>query len=326
MNALYPLKFTPILKDKIWGGKKLNSLLNKKSSSDKCGESWEISGVEGEISVVSEGFLAGNELPDLVEIYMGDLMGDKVFETFGLQFPLLLKFIDASQMLSIQVHPNDTLAFERHNSYGKTEMWYIMQSEEGAELIAGFKKQLDKKSYSTLLSTGRLESALNYEKVSAGDIYFIPAGRVHAIGSGILLAEIQQTSDITYRIYDFNRKDDQGNPRELHTEEALDAIDFRVYDTYKTIYPHIVNKTVSAVDCRYFTTNIMNFDKTVEKDFNLIDSFVIYMCTEGEGEILYGDGGSVTFIKGETLLIPAMLKNLIIKPGNPSTLLEIYIK
>lgn len=326
MNELYPLKFTPILKDKIWGGQKLNSILNKKSASDKCGESWEISGVEGDISVVCEGFLAGNELPDLLEIYMGDLAGDKVFETFGLQFPLLVKFIDASQMLSIQVHPNDTLAFERHKSFGKTEMWYIMQSDEGAELIAGFRKQLDKKSYSMLLSTGQLESALNYEKVSAGDIYFMPAGRVHAIGSGILLAEIQQTSDITYRIYDFNRKDDQGNPRELHTEEALDAIDFRVYDTYKTIYPHIVNKTISAVDCRYFTTNIMNFDQPVEKDFNLIDSFVIYMCTEGEGEILYGNGGSVTFNKGETILIPAVLKNLIVKPGKPSTLLEIYIK
>jgi mannose-6-phosphate isomerase len=326
MNELYPLKFTPILKDKIWGGKKLKSLLNKKSASDRCGESWEISGVEGDISVVSEGFLAGNELPDLVEIYMGDLTGDKVFETFGLQFPLLLKFIDASQMLSIQVHPDDALAFERHKSFGKTEMWYIMQSEEGAELIAGFQKQLDKKSYSALLAAGKLESALNFEKVSAGDIYFIPAGRVHAIGSGILLAEIQQTSDITYRIYDFNRKDDQGNPRELHTEEALDAIDFKVCDTYKTIYPYIVNKTVNVVDCRYFTTNIMNFDKPVEKDFNLIDSFVIYMCTEGQGEILYGNNGSVTFKKGETLLIPAVLKNLVVKPAKPSTLLEIYIK
>jgi mannose-6-phosphate isomerase len=326
MNELYPLKFTPILKDKIWGGKKLNSLLNKKSASDKCGESWEISGVEGDISVVSEGFLAGNELPELIEIYMGDLTGDKVFDTFGLQFPLLLKFIDASQILSIQVHPNDTLAFERHNSFGKTEMWYIMQSDEDAELITGFHKQLDKKSYSNLLSTGRLESTLNYEKVSAGDIYFMPAGRVHSIGSGILLAEIQQTSDITYRIYDFNRKDDQGNLRELHTEEAMDAIDFRVYDSYKTIYPYVLNKTVSVVDCRYFTTNIMHFDKPVEKDFNLIDSFIIYMCTEGEGEILYGDGRSVTFIKGETILIPAVLKNLIIKPGKHSTLLEIYIK
>jgi mannose-6-phosphate isomerase len=326
MNDLYPLKFTPILKDKIWGGKKINTLLNKKDASPLCGESWEISGYEGEISIVSEGFLEGNELPELIEIYMGDLVGDKVFETFGLQFPLLVKFIDAAEILSIQVHPDDTMAYERHKSFGKTEMWYIIQADEGSELISGFRTRLDKKSYTRLLETGQLESALNYEKVSPGDVFFMPAGRVHAIGPGILLAEIQQTSDLTYRIYDFNRRDDKGNLRELHTEAALDAIDFKVFDTYKTSYPHIVNKTVNTVDCRYFTTNVMHFSKPVEKDFNLIDSFIIYMCTEGEGEILYGEGGRVTFVKGETLLIPAVLKSLVVKPTIPSTLLEIYIK
>jgi mannose-6-phosphate isomerase len=326
MNELYPLKFSPILKEKIWGGKKLKSLLNKKDASEKCGESWEISGYEDQVSIVSEGFLAGNELPELIEIYMGDLVGDKIFETFGIQFPLLIKFIDAADMLSIQVHPNDTMAMERHNSFGKTEMWYIVQSDEGSKLISGFQTQLGKIKYTKLLEAEQLESVLNYENVSPGDVFFMPAGRVHAIGPGILLAEIQQTSDLTYRIYDFNRKDDKGNLRQLHTEEALDAIDFMVHDSYKTSYPHIENKTVNAVDCPYFTTNVMNFNKPVEKDFILIDSFIIYMCTEGEGEILYAEGGSVSFVKGETILIPAVLKNLIITPARPSTMLEIYLK
>jgi mannose-6-phosphate isomerase len=326
MNTLYPLKFTPILKDKIWGGKKLKALLNKKDASDICGESWEISGIEGEESVVTYGFLEGNELSELIEIYMGDLVGDKVYEKYGLQFPLLIKFIDATDVLSIQVHPNDTMALERHNSFGKTEMWYVLQSDPGSKLISGFHSKLDKKNYSKMLESGELEKALNYEKVNPGDIYFIPAGRIHAIGKGILLAEIQQTSDITYRIYDFNRKDSEGNLRELHTEAALDAIDFAVSDTYKTSYPHIENKTVNTVDCLYFTTNIMNFTKPVEKDFILIDSFVIYMCTEGEGEIIYGEGESVSFTKGETVLIPAVLKNLTFNPNKKSTLLEIYIK
>jgi mannose-6-phosphate isomerase len=328
MNELYPLKFAPILKDKIWGGKKLKALLNKKNASDICGESWEISGLEGNVSVVSEGPLAGNELTELIEIYMGDLLGDKVFETFGLEFPLLLKFIDAADILSIQVHPNDTLALERHSSFGKTEIWYIIQSDEGAELITGFNKKLDKISYTKLFESGNLESVLNYEKVSPGDIYFLPAGRVHAIGKGILLAEIQQSSDITYRIFDFNRKDKNGNPRELHNDAALDALDFMVHDTYKTLYPNIENKTVNAVNCRYFNVNVMNFDKSVEKDFNFIDSFVIYMCTGGEGEIIFGDGeaDSVRFVRGETILVPALLKNLIIKPFKPSTLLEVYVK
>ncbi len=325
MNELYPLKFTPILKDKIWGGKKINKLLNKKDASDKCGESWEVSCLEGDISVVSEGPLEGNELTDLIEIYMGDLVGDKVFETFGLEFPLLLKFIDAEDFLSIQVHPDDTIALEKHNSFGKTEMWYIIQSEPGAELIAGFKQKLDKTSYTKLLETGQIENVLNYEKVSPGDVYFMPAGRVHAIGPGILLAEIQQSSDITYRIYDYNRKDANGNSRELHNDSALEAIDFMVHDSYKTIYPHIENKTVNAVNCRYFNTNVMNFSKPVEKDLNFIDSFIIYMCTEGKGEIIYGDGESVTFMKGETILIPALLKNLIIKPEGHSTMLEVYL-
>lgn len=326
MNELYPLKFKPILKKKIWGGNKLGNLLNKEEAENQCGESWEISASEEDISIVSEGFLEGNDLNDLIEIYMGDLVGDKVFEKFGLQFPLLIKFIDAADNLSIQVHPDDTLAAQRHNSFGKTEMWYVLQAESGSKLISGFKNPLDKNSFSKLIKSGEIESSLNFEKVKKGDVFFIPSGRVHSIGAGILLAEIQQTSDITYRIFDFNRRESSGNLRELHIEDALDAIDFRVMDAYKTSYPRLDNKTVNLVDCLYFTTNLMHFDIPVEKDSGFIDSFIIYMCTEGSGEINYGNNESVKFRKGETILVPALIKNLLIKPFEPSEMLEIYIK
>lgn len=225
--SLYPLKFNPILKDKIWGGSKLKTVLNKDFSPlPNAGESWEISGVEGDVSVVSNGFLEGNNLEELIEIYMGDLVGDHVYENFGIEFPLLIKFIDANDVLSIQVHPDDVLSKERHNAFGKTEMWYVIEADKGSELIVGFNQKVDKDTYIKKLEEGRLEEILNNEPVAKGSCFFIPAGRVHAIGKGILLAEIQQTSDVTYRIYDFNRTDDKGTPRELHTELAVDAIDY----------------------------------------------------------------------------------------------------
>ena len=322
-QTLYPLKFRPILKDKIWGGPRLRDHLGK-DASEKAGESWEISGVEGNISEVKHGFLAGNTLHELIEVYMGDLVGDRIYEQYGLEFPLLIKFIDASDVLSIQVHPDDTLARERHNSFGKTEMWYIVESEDG-ELITGFNREMDPAGYLEHLKDGTLKEILNVEKVAAGDIYFMPAGRIHAIGAGVLLAEIQQTSDLTYRIYDWDRVDEKGNSRELHTDLALDAIDFTYHQDYKTHYQAINNSTVTTVDCPYFTTNVIQLDQPVEKDYNLIDSFVIYMCTEGEVGITY-PGGAEKIGKGETILIPAILKNLAIIPTCPSTLLEVYIK
>jgi mannose-6-phosphate isomerase len=323
-TTLYPLKFNPILKDKIWGGAKLRDVLGK-SSSDKAGESWEISGVEGDISVVLNGFLKGNSLQELAEIYMGDLLGDVIYDRFGVEFPLLIKFIDAADFLSVQVHPDDAMARERHNSYGKTEMWYIVESDKG-QLNVGFNRELDKEQYLHYLQGGRLKEILNYEEVVAGDIYYIPAGRVHAIGPGVLLAEIQQTSDVTYRIYDWDRTDDKGHPRELHTELALDAIDFGFHSSYKTNYTPLENSTVTAVDSPYFTTGVIHLDKPVEKDFNLIDSFVIYLCLEGAAGITYGDGEVEVIKKGETVLIPAELKNLAIVPTEATTLLEVYIK
>ena len=324
---LYPIKFKPILKDKIWGGKKLSTYLNKDNSLDpKCGESWEISGVPGDISIVSNGFLEGNSLQEIIEVYMGELVGDAVYEKFGDEFPLLIKFIDASDVLSIQVHPDDATSKERHNAYGKTEMWYVIQADKGAELISGFNKQVDKQTYVNHLQEKKLKDILNYEEVKAGDVFFIPSGRVHAIGAGIVLAEIQQTSDITYRIYDWDRKDDQGNGRELHTDLAVDVIDYNVHPNYRTDYKVFDNVESNLVTCPYFMTNILEFDKNIGKDFNLIDSFIIYMCIEGDFSVEFGDGENCIVTKGETVLIPAELKEIVLKPNGKAKLLEVFIK
>ncbi len=325
MNELYPIKFKPVLKDRIWGGNKLKTLLGKDGKCTTCGESWELSAVQGDISVVSNGFLKGNNLEEIIEIYMGDLVGDSVYERFGIEFPLLIKFIDAADDLSIQVHPDDKLAMERHDSFGKTEMWVVMQAEKGAKLISGFSKKVTKEEYLKNLQEKTLRNILNSEEVTGGDVFFIPAGRVHAIGSGILLAEIQQTSDVTYRIYDWDRTDASGKSRELHTELALDAIDYNYHPQYRTIYDKKLNQTVNVADCQYFTTNIIKFDKAVTKDYNFIDSFVIYICTKGKVEIL-AENGRETIKAGETILIPASLKELEIIPEGESELLEVYIK
>ncbi|WP_320019859.1 type I phosphomannose isomerase catalytic subunit [Labilibaculum manganireducens] len=324
--SLYPLKFTPILKDKIWGGSKLKTVLNKDFSPlPNAGESWEISGVEGDISVVSNGFLAGNDLEELIEIYMGDLVGDHVYENFGVEFPLLIKFIDANDVLSIQVHPDDELSKERHNAYGKTEMWYVIEADKGSELIVGFNQNITKEQYLAKLKEGRLEEILNNAPVKEGSCFYIPAGRVHAIGKGILLAEIQQTSDVTYRMYDFNRTDDAGNPRELHTELAVDAIDYSFEKKYETSYQTEINKTSELVRCPYFTTNILEFDKPQEKDYIELDSFVIYMCLEGDMIITCGED-SLPVAKGESVLIPAIINNLTLTPKAKTKILEVYIK
>ena len=326
MEGLYPLKFTPIYKDKIWGGNKIKTVLNKDFGGlPNCGESWELSGVEGNVSVVSNGFLAGNTLEELVEVYMGDLVGDQIFEIFGIEFPLLIKFIDANDNLSIQVHPDDELSMKRHNAFGKTEMWYVLQADSGSKLQSGFSQQVDQESYLEKLQKDELTDILNFEEVADGDVFFIPAGRVHAIGKGILLAEIQQTSDVTYRIFDYDRRDDEGNPRELHTELALDAIDFTLIPEYKSKYEPKPNKSVELVKCNYFTTNLLNLNEVVEKDYNQLDSFVIYVCLEGE-LLIETESGSETVQKGETILIPASIESVRLKPTSASVkLLEVYI-
>lgn len=323
---LYPLKFKPILKQTIWGGNKLAYKSDTPQVKDSIGESWEISGVQDNISVVSEGSLAENTLEELIEIYMGDLVGDKIYQKFGIEFPLLIKYIDACDNLSIQVHPDDTTAKERHNAYGKTEMWYLLGADQEAELILGFKEDTTKEAYLQSLRTHTLPHLLNVEKVKKGDCFFIPAGTVHAICKGCFIAEIQQTSDITYRIYDYDRRDKNGHPRELHTELATDVIQYTGQKQHAIHYHQHENHTEELVDCKYFTTNYLKFDKEIEKDYITLDSFVIYMCLEGNFNLVYDVDKWVKVKKGETVLVPACLKNVFLLPEKEAELLEIYIK
>jgi mannose-6-phosphate isomerase len=321
-KALHPLKFQPILKDKIWGGKKLNQYLNKDSDSRQLGESWEISAVPEDVSVVSNGQLKGMSLQELLETYKSDLLGKKNYQHFGNDFPLLIKFIDAKEDLSIQLHPDDKLAKKRHNSFGKTEMWYVMQADKDANLIVGFNQKMTQEKYLSHLKNKTLPRILNFDKVKEGDTYFIEAGRVHAIGSGVLLAEIQQTSDVTYRVYDWDRRDSDGNERELHNEIATDAIDFNMKDNFRVHYKKRKNTSNKMVSCPFFTTNYLELDSEIEKK-NTIDSFLIYICVDGEVEISTASTTDM-ISKGETLLIPAMIKDFKLKTKG-AKLLEVYL-
>ncbi len=327
-HKLYPLKFNPVLKDKIWGGNKIKTVLGiDYSPLPNCGEAWVLSGVEDNPTVVANGFLAGNEMNELVEIYMGDLMGDTLYDRFGNEFPILVKFIDAADYLSIQVHPDDELAMKRGVGNGKSEMWYIMSADEGAELITGFKKDSNREEYLSYLHNNKVTELLNREKVKAGDVFYMPAGRVHALGPGILLAEIQQTSDTTYRIYDWDRVDDKGQARELHTEEALDAIDFKSHNDYRSEYREVNNGSSNMVTSQYFTTNIIVLDKVLAKDYSELDSFVIYVCVEGSVTLVH-DGQEekqVTLSQGEAVLLPAVIDRVDLIPKKKSKVLEVFI-
>ncbi len=319
----YPLKFRPLLKEKIWGGSKLEELLHKKAEGRRIGESWEISAVEENISVVANGPLEGKSLKALLQEYQGKLVGESVYRRFQDQFPLLIKFIDADTELSVQLHPNDELARERHNSFGKTEMWYIMQADEGAEVNVGFKKSITEAEYLEHLNSGKITELLHFEKVKKGDTFFIKPGKVHAIGAGVLLAEIQQTSDITYRIFDWNRKDEQGNSRELHTNLALKTIDFEKKADFKRTYSRSQNESNNIARCEYFTTNFLPVGAELEKNYSAVDSFVILMCVSGTAEISVGEN-SEGIQKGETVLLAAENKKVRIS-SKGAELLEIYI-
>ena len=324
MNDLYPLKFKPIFKEKIWGGDKIKTVFGMDYSPlPNCGEAWVLSGYGEEISEVANGFLVENQLDELIEVYMGDLVGEAVYEKYGNKFPLLIKILNSSDWLSIQVHPDDKLAESRHNELGKTEMWYIADAEPGAELISGFNREMTPELYLSNLNNGTLKEIMNYEKVKKGDVYFIPAGRVHALGPGLLLFEIQQTSDLTYRIYDFDRVDDKGNPRQLHTEQALDALDFTKQDSYRTEYKPEFNKTVPVVESTYFNTSLIHFGTPVVKDYSGIDSFVILQCAEGKCSIEY-DSGTESLQAGEVMLIPAVMEKIRIVPLVESKILEVH--
>ena len=324
--TLYPLTFNTIFKDKIWGGDKIRTILGKDFAPlPNCGETWEISGVEGNLSVVKEGSLQGQTLQQLLETYKEELVGKHVYERFGNTFPLLVKFIDANDDLSIQVHPNDQLAKERHNSFGKTEMWYIIQADEGAKLNSGFNREVTKAAYVKAVEDNTIQDILNIEEAKPGDVFFLAAGRVHYIGKGLLLAEIQQTSDITYRIYDFDRTDASGQKRELHTEQAVDAIDYHFYGDYKTQYERAQNKSVNAVACDYFVTNVLNFDQEVLHDYSDINSFVILVCVGGGVQIQAEDGYNLSLKTGECALIPASMRQISLVPEGDMTLLESYV-
>ncbi|AMR34204.1 mannose-6-phosphate isomerase [Mucilaginibacter sp. PAMC 26640] len=326
MSALYPLKFKTIFKDKIWGGHKIETYLHKAIGDlPNCGETWEISGVKTDVSVVNGGELDGESLADLLEKYQGELVGNKVYAHFGNIFPLLVKFIDANDDLSVQVHPDDELAKKRHDSFGKTEMWYVIEADPGATLIAGFNREMNEQEYVEALNSGHIMDILNKEDVTAGDVYFLPAGRVHTIGKGLLIAEIQQTSDITYRIYDFDRVDDKGNKRELHTQEALAAIDYKHYPEYKTIYTPKTNEDVHLVKCPYFTTNVMDFTESTEKDYTNLDSFVIHVCVEGAYTINH-NGNAYPVKMGECILLPKTIERVSLETTAGFKILESFIE
>jgi mannose-6-phosphate isomerase len=326
MSALYPFKFKTIYKDKIWGGQKIKTILGKDFGHlPNCGETWEISGVKSDVSVVENGAMAGESLDQLLEQYQGELVGKKVYSHFGNVFPLLVKFIDAADDLSIQVHPDDTLAKKRHNSFGKTEMWYVIEANPGSTLISGFNQPVNEEKYLEKFNSGHLTDILNREDVAAGDVFFLPAGRVHTIGKGLLIAEIQQTSDITYRIYDFDRVDSNGNKRELHTEEALAAIDYNFYPEYKTAYTPHPNTPVELVKCPYFTTNLLDYTDDLKRDYSDLDSFVIHVCIAGEYIISYNNE-SLSVKTGDCILLPASIDLITINTQSGFKSLESYVE
>ena len=323
---LYPFTFQPILKKIIWGGSDICPFKGITPVQEGIGESWELSHVDGNFSVVAEGELAGKSLDELIQTYGKQLVGGQVMERFGTRFPLLIKFIDARDNLSIQVHPNDELAKARHNSFGKTEMWYVIKAAPGAALYSGFSKQIDAEEYVERVKNNTFMDVLQRYDVAEGDVFFLPAGRVHAIGAGCFIAEIQQTSNITYRIYDYNRKDANGNTRELHTELAKDAIDYTLYPDYRTHYKAHTNATVELADCKYFTTNLLDIDVTMTRDFSELDSFVVYICMGGSATLQDNKGNKLQIHQGQTVLIPADTTSVTLIPTPSAKFMETYIK
>ena len=309
----------------IWGGEEISRFKQLPEVHPGIGESWELSHVEGNYSIVDNGDLEGKSLDELIRTYGKQLLGEKVMDQFGSTFPLLIKFIDARDDLSIQVHPNDELDMKRHNSFGKTEMWYVINAAEGAGLYSGFSQQIDAEEYVKRVGDNTIMDVLQRYEVSPGDVFFLPAGRVHAIGAGCFIAEIQQTSNITYRIYDYDRKDANGNGRELHTELAKDAIDYTMSPDYRTHYKAHTNATVELANCKYFTTNLLDLDTMMVRDFSELDSFVVYICMEGKASIRDNKGNEIFVHQGQTVLIPADTEVVTISPAPNAKFMETYI-
>lgn len=325
---MYPLKFRPILKTVVWGGEKIAPFKEITTDQHNIGESWELSGVRGHESVVANGEFEGMTVTELVEKFKGQLIGGKVYADTGNEFPLLIKFIDARNDLSIQVHPDDELAAKRHNSKGKTEMWYVVGADAGAHLLAGLSKEIDPEQYVRMVADNTITDALCRFEVKEGDVFFLPAGRIHAICSGCFIAEIQQTSDITYRIYDYGRLGLDGKPRELHTELAKDAIDYKVYPEYRTRYTEKKDEENLLVSCKYFTTSQYDLDKTFTKDLSGVDSFLVVMCIGGQGTLTDHEEQDYTLPlhQGETVLVPATSKGVTFSPSGNMKLITSYIE
>ncbi len=318
-----PLKFKALLKQTIWGGDKIIPFKHLDDHLENVGESWEISGVPGNETVVADGDYAGKKLNELVIEQKDKLVGKANYERFGDEFPLLIKFIDARQDLSIQVHPTDEIAKRQGKERGKTEMWYIMDSDKDAKLYSGLKMQITPEQYKAMVEDDTITDALAQYDVKEDDCFFLPAGRIHAIGTGCFLAEIQQTSDVTYRIYDFKRKDKDGNYRQLHTKEAAECINYTVEDDYRTHYEQKKNEGVTLVECPYFTTAVYDLDEPMTLDYSELDSFVILIGLKGEGTITDNEGNTVTISAGESILVPATTETL--KVEGTIKMLETYV-
>lgn len=324
---MYPLKFEPILKQTLWGGDKIIPFKHLNETLPNVGESWEVSAVEGSESVVANGADKGYTLPEMVRKYKEELVGEANYARFGNKFPLLIKFIDAKLDLSIQVHPGDELAKKRHNSFGKNEMWYVIAADKGAKLISGFAEEITPKEYKDRVHNGTFAEVLQTCAIEPGDVFYVPAGRVHGIGAGAFVAEIQQTSDITYRIFDYNRKDKDGKSRELHTSQAMDAINFSdVQDDFRTEYERVQNEPVEMVASPYFTTSVYDMTEEIICDYSELDSFVIFICVEGSCRLTDDNQNEITLRAGETVLLPAAVQEVTIVPeGQRVKLLETYV-
>ena len=325
MDNIGILKFAPIYKETVWGGRRIAELKGIPPSGDHIGESWEISGVSGSESVVSEGRYAGLVLGSLCSLLKDRLLGRHVLASTGEEFPLLIKFIDANADLSVQVHPDDALAAKRHSCRGKTEMWYVLGAEPGASLLSGLSKPIDRERYGQMVADGSIMDCLTRYYVKPGDVFFLPAGRIHAIGAGCLIAEIQQTSDITYRIYDYGRLGLDGKPRQLHTGEAIDAIDYSVLPDYRTAYMPAKDRETVVADCRYFRTSVLDLTAPFEKDIRSLDSFLVAMCLEGAGTASCASEPGVKLRRGETILFPADSPSVTFIPDGNMKLLTSYM-
>ena len=318
-----PLKFNALLKSTLWGGDKIIPFKNLDVQQENVGESWEISGVKGNETIVADGPYAGKKLNELVEEQKGKLVGEDNYQRFGNEFPLLIKFIDARQDLSIQVHPTDEIAKMQGKERGKTEMWYLMDSDKDATLLCGLKKKITPEEYAQMVENDTIVDAIDRYEVKEGDCFFLPAGRIHAIGTGCFLAEIQQTSDVTYRIYDFKRKDKDGNYRQLHTKEAAECINYNVESNYRTDYTPVKNQGVSLVQCPYFNTAVYDLDEPMTIDYSELDSFVILIGLKGNATITDNEGNTFTLQAGESVLVPATTETL--KVDGNIKFLETYV-